>query len=149
MGIIAKWKSRMFAKTVPAIIVHDEINIEVHDGLVRGTNTLTDPWTERGYEIKTDPVRITRNGKTETGFVCVPYGATAGLTVDLKSSATGIDKGTVLIRWDGIIGKLLSADVIEKGTSLAASMKDKIIFLVVGMLLGWTVLSPIMGQILK
>ena len=148
MGILAKWKSRMFAKTVPAIIVHDALNIEVHEGLVKGTNTLFDPWTEKGYEIHADPIHIVRGGKTISGYLCSSFGVTAELKEDVHVHPTGLTSD-IFIRWDGSIGKMLQADVIAKGTELAASMKDKIIFLVIGLLLGWTVISPIVGQILK
>jgi len=148
MSIFHKWKSRLIAKTVPAIIVHDAFNIEVHDGLVKGTNTLFDPWQEKGYEIHADPIHIIRGGKTVSGYLCSSYGMTAELKEDIHVHPTGLTSD-IFIRWDGSIGAMLQADVIAKATELAASMRDKLIFLGVGLLLGWTVLSPIMGQILS
>ena len=149
MSIYHKWKDRLFARKVPAIIVHSPEEIEIREDLVKESNHLKDVWNDKAYEIQTKPKKMVINGKQQAGYVCSSYGVTADLKENITVHPTGQPDRTIEIRWDGVIGKLTSVDVIEKGMDLVGSMKRALMFLGVGLLLGWLVLAPLMGQILR
>ena len=149
MSIFHKWKDRVFARKVPAIIVQDSETIEIREDLVKESNHLKDVWNDKGYEIQTNPKRMIINGKQQAGYICSSWGVTADLVEDIRFRPSGATEQIIKVRWDGVIGKLTSVDVIEKGMDLVGSMKRALMFFGVGLLLGWLILAPLMSQILR
>ena len=98
-------------------------------------NSLEYLWDQKGYE-KDDEVspiiRISTAGDKELIWFVDPHGMTANLYTK-PHAGPAMEK---------INGALLSVDVIAIAMGLVPSMRDKIIFLVVGVCIGWLFVGP-------
>jgi len=164
MKLIEKWKYLLTAPKVPVVRFADNCRTIEFLGKVRVcSNHLMDDWNQRGWEL-TDakPIRIVVNGQTEIGYAVHPSGVVVDLVdkvrpampeLDLLGNPVLIDGKTVYkevdANFEGVIGKLTCVGMLEDAVGLEPSMKSKMLFLALGLLLGWTVIAPVMSGVLS
>jgi hypothetical protein len=149
MKIIEQLKFKLTGHAVPVMRVSEVDQDE--KGLIRtlwivGTckdtpNRLVNTWDNKGWEKAKDTQPITRlneKGIPESVWIV----SERGQTVNLYTRP-----------WEGpnledIIGKAATVDDIAQSMDLYPSMRDKMIFMVIGIFIG-LVLSPMLGAVMS
>lgn len=164
MGYIDRIKFFFAPNKVAGIKIHNERHIEVFPSMVREQNHLKHTWNDVGYEIgknrdgkEIQPIMITLNGSTQPGYVVHPAGCVCELEDDTIVHPVKInDNGTVSedkshvikVHFEGVIGKLTSVDIIEKGLDLVGSNKKVVLGVVLGIILDWVIIHPILTAVI-
>lgn len=150
MKIIEQLKFRFTGKNTPVFKVQ-QIDENDHGRILMiqdlgkcqdNPNTLLYAWENLGYtkEKGTYPItRIDEKGNKDLIYFVNAKGETANLySQPWKGPAN-----------EKVIGSLLSVDIIAIAMGLYPSMRDKMIFMLIGILLGWWIIGPMMGTILS
>ena len=157
MKSLEKWKFLLTARKVQVVRIGDGCQSIEFLGPVRmDSNCLMDDWNQKGWELPptAKPIRIIQNGHAELGYVVHPKGVVVELKEDVKihpvdTYGTEQTDKIINVTYEGTIGKLNSINILEKGIDLEPSMKKCMLFLGLGLLLGWTVISPMMTGLLS
>lgn len=154
---IQKLKHRFLGKKIPivrysengtCIEVLDQVNIEA-GGILRDT------WNGTGYEVPQNirPIKIIVNNRQRLGFAV----SEKGVAVNVEDKVRLLDKPIVLgtrdraaegtqeihLKYEGTIGKLTSLNMLEQGIGLEPNDRALWIRLIVGILIGWLIVSPL------
>jgi len=136
-GFGRKWWSRLTAPKVPIVCLTNQARtIEFIDNCVKRGNSIIEPFHQNGWEIKSSPVEIVKDGKKRIGYVVDEAGITVSFSrnIQIHSALTG---GDVSYNWQGVIGKCSTLDDINEGLDLGKSMKNTVIGLIIGIPIGW------------
>lgn len=147
--IIDQLVFKMTGRSVPAMRV-SEVDKETGQiftfqdlGYVRDDpNRLVRVWDQRAWEKKQGAgpiVRINKSGIPEMCYVVTERGETCKIY-------TQPWEGPAL---ENVIGKQAALDVIADVMGLVPSMRDKIIFMVVGIFLGAMIIGPMFSTMLS
>ena len=105
-------------------------------------NGIFYPWENKDYEKRKDTKPVTRvntNGIAEPCWIV----SERGQTVNLYTQPW---KGPQL---ESVLGQMVSVDSIAKAMGLEPSMRAKIVFMVLGIFMGWWVVGPMFSTILS
>jgi hypothetical protein len=147
---IENWKFKIRGRVVPVIVAQD-ISAEGKIGslLIAGElgkrdNSLVDAWHEKGYEINRHAMAIPVTN--EKGLVANTYIVSdAGQTINLYTDPRPEDYPN----WATLLGKLFMADDIADNMTLGKSMRNIVIGLIIGALIGTFVVGPMIQAMMK
>lgn len=149
MRIIEQIKFRFSGRSVPVYRVSE---VDQTTGLVKTfqdlgdlkdrPNSLINLWDEKGYEKTKDAMPITHldsKGNAKLAWVV----SARGQTVNLYTQP-----------WQGpcneeIIGRASTADDIAAAMDLGRSMRNMAIGLIIGIMMGWLIIGPMLNKILS
>jgi len=149
MKIIDQITFKLTGKKVPVIRVSevdqkDGRILSLQDvGYVRDDpNNLFYNWDNKSWEKQKDTIpvmRMSSKGIVEECWIV----SERGQTVNLYTQPW---KGPAL---ENVLGEMVSVDSISRAMGLEPSMRDKLIFMVVGIFLGWLIVGPMIGGMLS
>ena len=149
MKLIDQLKFKFTGRSVPVLKVSEVDNTT---GLVRilqdvgpcrlDPNRIVNPWDNTGWEINKEAEPVIRMSDKGTKEVCYVV-SSRGQSCNLYTQPW---KGPAL---ENVIGRTACLDTIAEILGLTPSMRDKFIFLTVGLLLGWLIVGPLMNTILS
>lgn len=143
-----QWMFKLSGRNMPCVKIDDidETGLvgAVHfvGDLKLRANSLQNTWETKAYEVKKDSRKITiidSRGLTTTGYAISPAGETCNLYTTPRDYPDAED----------ILGAASMMDDIADSMNLLKSMRNMAIGCVIGILLGWFIIAPMMGQILK
>jgi hypothetical protein len=147
---IESWKFKLRGRVVPVIVAQD-ISAEGKIGslfiagkLGKRDNSLVNAWDEKGYEINRNAMAIPvtdEKGLVSNTFVV----SDAGQTINLYTDPRPKDYPN----WATLLGKLFMADDIADNMTLGKSMKNIVIGLIIGALVGTFLLGPMVTAMMK
>jgi hypothetical protein len=105
-------------------------------------NRLVETWDNRGWEKTKDVSPITRLNAKGDSELCWVVSA-RGQTVNLYTQPW---LGPAL---EEVIGKAATVDDIATAMDLTPSMRDKIVWMIIGIMLGWLIVGPMINTVLK
>ena len=146
---IEKIKFALSGRAVPVVRVADidekgkVVTLHFMGNLKRRENSLVATWDDKGFEM-TKPGEglvnfIDEKGIPTPAFIVSELGKTVDLFVQPWSG----------IAWSGVIGRKAGADDIADNMDLGKSIKNLVIGLVIGALLGTFILGPMLTQMMK
>ena len=146
---IEKIKFALSGRAVPVVRVADinekgkVVTLHLMGNLKRRENSLVATWDDKGFEM-TKPGEglvnlIDEKGMPTPAFIVSELGKTVDLFVQ---PWTGI-------AWSGVIGRKAGADDIADNMDLGKSIKNLVIGLAIGVLLGTFILGPMLTQMMK
>lgn len=149
MKIIDQIKFKLAGRAVPVMRVSE---VDPRDGRVMtlrdlGTcrddpNRLVYSWDNKAWEKSKDATPITRMSTSGIPAMCWIV-SERGETINLYAQPW---KGPAL---ETVLGNLANIDVVADAMDLNPSMRDKIIFLIIGIFLGWLIIGPVMSGIMS
>jgi hypothetical protein len=149
MKILEQLKFKLTGRAVPVMRVSE---VEQEGGKIHtlqdiGTckdspNRLVETWDNKGWEKKQGITPITRlNAKGDQEMCWIV--SERGQTVNLYTQPW---KGPAL---EDVIGKAATVTDIADAMDLTPSMREKLIFMVIGIMLGWLIFGPMINKILS
>lgn len=142
LNIVEQLKFKLTGRKVPVFRVSETepetgriISLQDLGQCRDNPNSLEYLWDQKGYEKDNEVspiIRISGYGDKELVWFVDPQGK----TVNLYSKPF---KGPAM---EKVNGALLSVDVIAIAMGLVPSMRDKIIFMVIGIFMGWLFVGP-------
>ena len=149
MKLIDQIKFKLTGRSVPVLKVSE---VDQETGLVRtlqdigpcrlDANRIVNPWDNTGWEINKDAEQVIRMSDKGIKEVCYVV-SSRGQTCNIYTQPW---KGPAL---ENVIGRTAVLDTIAEILGLTPSMRDKIIFMIVGIFLGWLIVGPLMNTILS
>jgi len=157
-GFGRKWWSRLTAPKVQVVrLANQARTIEFMGDCEKRENSIIDRFHQRGWEIKSPPIEIVRDGKKQMGYVVDEAGITVSFVRDIRiqtaipvnpdqvegdpffelDELTVPKAGYINYAWEGVIGRCATLDDIAEGLDLGKSMKNTVIGLLVGIPIGW------------
>ena len=149
MKLIDQIKFKLTGRSVPVLKVSE---VDEKTGLIRtlqdigpcrlDPNRIVNPWDNTGWELDKDSepvIRMSDKGIKEVCYVVSSRGQTCNIY-------TQPWKGPAL---ENVIGRTAVLDTIAEILGLTPSMRDKMIFMIVGIFLGWLIVGPLMNTILS
>jgi hypothetical protein len=149
MKIIEQLKFKLAGRAVPVMRVSE---VEQETGKIftfqdLGTckdspNRLVATWDNKGWEKTagiTPVLRINAKGDQEPCWLV----SERGQTVNLYTQPW---KGPAL---EDVIGKAATVTDIADAMDLTASMRDKLLWMVIGIMLGWLIVGPMINTVLS
>jgi hypothetical protein len=145
---IEQWKFRLLGRSVPVIRVidQDEIglvkSIELISGMKDRPNSLSNTWDVTGYEK--DPAYgpiwvINEKGLKELRYVVSTKGRTVGLYTQINAYPNA----------ERVFGTGSMMDDLADSMDLAKSVKNIVIGLLIGIMIGWIFIAPIVNGMAK
>jgi hypothetical protein len=146
MDFIEKWKYKLTGRTVPVIRVVDveqdgKIKSLTISKWVRKANTLLETWDNIGASIDSPDGILSYTD--ESGLTKPAYATYKGTTVPLY---------TIPIPYanhERTVGAAATVDDLATVLGIAPSMRDKIIFLLIGLMIGWLFVAPVVSGMAK
>lgn len=149
MKIIDQIAFKLTGKKVPVMRVSevdqkDGRILSLQDvGYVRDDpNNLFWTWDNKSWEKQKDTIPVMRMSSKGINEECWIV-SERGQTVNLYTQPW---KGPAL---ENVLGEMVSVDSISRAMGLEPSMRDKLIFMVVGIFLGWLIVGPMIGGMLS
>lgn len=157
---LQKLKFRFFGQKIPivrysengsCIEVIDQVNLEP-GGLIR------DSWSGNGYELQPGirPVKIIVGNRQRMGFAVSERGVAVNVEDRVKLHNKPIVQGTrdraidgsseITLKFEGMIGALTAGNMIEKAIGLEPNDRALWIRLIIGILIGWLIVAPLVTQ---
>lgn len=152
LKFIEQWKFKLSGRSVPVMKVSDigpdGKVLSLQDlGLIKlRPNSLINTWDEKGYEIERDTpgyiTRIDEKGIPKDARIV----SSAGHTVDLYVHP--YYKNPAPNRED-VIGHAATMDDIADSMDLGKSMRNLVIGIIIGIMLGWLIIGPMINTMLS
>jgi hypothetical protein len=147
MDFIERWSFKVFGKKIPVFQIVEVaengwIKSIVLAKWVRRKNSILQTWNNEGAEISANAEGII-NYTDESGLTQPAYAEYKGRTCNLyvrPRNAPNHEK---------TIGVGATIDDIAQAMDLNPSMRDKLIFMVIGILAGWLIFGPMINKILS
>ena len=147
MNFIDKW---MFKLTGPKVPVFKVMDVDKEGAIkslilakwIRRSNSVIDKWNVEGSVIDPEHKGIIRY-TDESGLTQQAYIEHKGTTCDLYVEPNPFPN------YEKVIGAGAMVDDIAESLDLGKSMKNLMIGLIIGILLGWWVVGPMMSGIMS
>ena len=145
--LIEQIKFKLQGRAVPVIRAMDvesdgRINtIQLVGNMKKRENSLLSTWDNRGDEVVKGQKLVTVID--EKGNSSRAYIVHGGVTTDIYTTPQRYPDR------EGVIGAAATMDDLRDAMDINASMRDKMIFLCLGMLLGWVFLAPMMSKVMS
>lgn len=151
-----KLKALFFAPKVRTIRI-DGCLIQNLGYMVENSNTIEDPWINRVWEkANAKEYRYFENGKEERCRVVSPKGVCVNIREDLRQHKLDLLTMEVLpetfemvLNNEVTLGTGMHLDSVPRSIAYNPPLKEKAIMLVIGIFVGWILVAPMAGQILK
>jgi hypothetical protein len=146
MDFIEKWKYKLLGRTIPVFNVVDvdaenKVKSLTFGKWIRRPNSLLETWNVIGAEI-------------EKGEGLIVYTDDAGLTVPAYTTFKGkthnlyVEPRTAP-NLEKVIGSAANLDDIAESMDLGKSMRNMVIGLLIGIMIGWLFIAPIVNGMAK
>jgi hypothetical protein len=149
LKLIEQLKFKLAGRSVPVVRVSE---VDIESGLIRtlqdvGTckdrsNSIISTWDEKGWEKEKGTYPITKldaKGNAEMCWIVSQRGQTCNLY-------TKPWKGPAL---EQVLGRAATADDIADAMDLGRSMRNMMIGLIIGVMLGWLIIGPMINTVLS
>lgn len=147
---IESWKFKIRGRVVPVIVAQDIAengkigSLHLKGELGKRDNSLVDAWDEKGYEIDKNAMAIpvlNEKGLALNTFIVSESGKTINLYTDPRPPNYP--------NWSTTLGKFFMADDVADNLTLGKSMKNILIGLIIGSLIGVFVLAPVLQAVMR